>query len=124
MYHSRPLWPRSSSKLRTANRLLFHFEGENEMLLIIRNRIASGRGFAGTLALILALGLGLSVTAAGAASDRYEAQSPSPTIVFVHGGWADSSRWNQQITNLQRPGYPLIHPTNPLRALASDAAHI
>jgi pimeloyl-ACP methyl ester carboxylesterase len=94
------------------------------MLLIIRNRITSGRGFAGTLALILALGLGLSVTAAGAASDRYEAQSPSPTIVFVHGGWADSSGWNQEITNLERLGYPVIAPANPLRDLASDSAYI
>src|SRR5260370_14247446 len=113
MYHSRQSWPRSSSKLRTGNRPLLHFEGEHEMLLIIRNRITSGRGFAGTLALILALGLGLSVTAAGAASDRYEAQSPSPTIVFVHGGLADSSRWNQEITNLERLGSLLTAPTQP-----------
>ena len=94
------------------------------MLLIIRNRITSGSGFAGTLALILALGLGLSVTAAAAASDRYEAQSPNPTIVFVHGGWADSSSWNQEITNLERLGYPVIAPANPLRDLASDSAYI
>ena len=64
------------------------------------------------------------MTAAGAASDRYEAQSPNPTIVFVHGGWADSSSWNQEITNLERLGYPVIAPANPLRDLASDSAYI
>src|SRR6266853_4918299 len=90
----------------------------------IRNRITSGRGFAGTLALVLALGLGLSVTAAAAASERQDLQNPQPTIVFVHGGWADSSGWNQEITNLERRGYPVIAPANPLRDLASDTAYI
>jgi len=94
------------------------------MFPIIRNRIASGRRFAATLAVILTLGLGLSVTAAAAASDRYEAQSPNPTIVFVHGGWADSSGWNQEITNLERRGFTVIAPANPLRDLASDTAYI
>src|SRR6266853_2635707 len=90
----------------------------------IRNRITSGRGFAATFALILALGLGLSVTAAAAASARQDQQNPKPTIVFVHGGWADSSGWNQEITNLERRGFPVIAPANPLRALASDTAYI
>jgi pimeloyl-ACP methyl ester carboxylesterase len=94
------------------------------MFPIIRNRIASGRRFAATLAVILTLGLGLSVTAAAAASDRYEGQSPNPTIVFVHGGWADSSGWNQEITNLERRGFTVIAPANPLRDLASDTAYI
>ena len=94
------------------------------MFPIIRNRIASGRGFAATLVVILTLGLGLSVTAAAAAYEGDEAQSPNPTIVFVHGGWADSSGWNQEITNLERLGYPVIAPANPLRDLASDSAYI
>ena len=94
------------------------------MFPIIRNRMVSGRGFAATLAVILTLGLGFSVTAAAAAPDRYEAQSPNPTIVFVHGGWADSSGWNQEITNLERRGFTVIAPANPLRDLASDSAYI
>jgi len=94
------------------------------MFPIIRNRMVSGRRFAATLAVILTLGLGLSVTAAAAASDGDPGQSPKPTIVFVHGGWADSSGWNQEITNLERRGYPVIAPANPLRDLASDAAYI
>jgi pimeloyl-ACP methyl ester carboxylesterase len=94
------------------------------MFPIIRDQIASRRGFAATLALILALGLGLSVTAAAAASDGDPGQSPKPTIVFVHGGWADSSGWNQEITNLERRGYTVIAPANPLRDLTSDSAYI
>src|SRR5712691_12418510 len=90
----------------------------------IRDQITSGRGIAATLALILALGLGLSVTAAAAASDGHDQQTANATIVFVHGGWADSSGWNQEITNLERRGFPVIAPANPLRGLTSDAAYI
>src|SRR6266478_3675642 len=86
------------------------------MFRSIRNPITTA-----TLAVILTLGLGLSVTAAAAASDRHEQQSPNPTIVFVHGGWADSSGWNQEITNLERRGYTVIAPANPLRDLTSDS---
>jgi pimeloyl-ACP methyl ester carboxylesterase len=44
--------------------------------------------------------------------------------VLVHGGWADSSGWNSEVTALQKRGYPVIAPANPLRGLASDAAYI
>lgn len=49
---------------------------------------------------------------------------PKPTIVFVHGGWADSSGWNAEIAAFQREGYPVIAPANPLRGLSSDAAYV
>src|ERR1700682_2243819 len=94
------------------------------MFRSIRNHLTSGRGIAATYALILTLGLGLSVTAPAAASDGQDQQGPKPTIVFVHGGWADSSSWNQEVTNLERRGYPVIAPANPLRDLASDSAYI
>src|SRR3984893_8539905 len=90
----------------------------------IRKRITVSLGTAATLVLIFTFGVGLSVTAAAAAADGHDEQSPKPTIVFVHGGWADSSGWNQEITNLERRGFPVIAPANPLRGLASDAAYI
>jgi pimeloyl-ACP methyl ester carboxylesterase len=89
-----------------------------------RAHITLGRGITVTVALILTFALGLSVAAAAAASDGREQQNPKPTIVFVHGGWADSSGWNQEITDLERRGYPVIAPANPLRGLASDAEYI
>src|SRR6202171_1461035 len=94
------------------------------MFRSIRNHLTSGRGIAATYALILTLGLGLSVTAPAAASDGQDQQGPKPTIVFVHGGWADSSSWNQEVTNLERRGYPVIAPANPLRDLASESAYM
>jgi pimeloyl-ACP methyl ester carboxylesterase len=47
-----------------------------------------------------------------------------PTVVLVHGGWADSSGWNGEISRLERDGYPVIAPANPLRGLTSDADYI
>jgi pimeloyl-ACP methyl ester carboxylesterase len=49
---------------------------------------------------------------------------PKPTIVLVHGGWADSSGWNDEIAALHEMGYPVIAPANPLRGLTSDADYI
>ncbi|MDH3039357.1 alpha/beta hydrolase, partial [Streptomyces sp. TRM75561] len=47
-----------------------------------------------------------------------------PTVVLVHGAFADSSSWNGVIKNLQREGYPVIAPANPLRGLHEDAAYL
>ena len=47
-----------------------------------------------------------------------------PTVVLVHGAFADSSSWNGVITDLQRKGYPVIAPANPLRGLHTDAAYL
>ena len=82
------------------------------------------RGIVIPLAIAVLLGLALSAAAAANAADDRDSRDPTPTIVFVHGGWADSSGWNQEITNLERRGYPVIAPANPLRGLASDSAYI
>ena len=50
--------------------------------------------------------------------------APKPTVVLVHGGWADSSGWNDEIAALHKQGYPVIAPANPLRGLSSDADYI
>ena len=44
-----------------------------------------------------------------------------PTVVLVHGAFADSSSWNGVIAQLRDDGYPVIGVANPLRALHSDA---
>jgi len=57
-----------------------------------------------------------------------QAKSPpsavKPTIVLVHGAWADSSSWDGEISRLQADGYPVVAPANPLRSLSGDAAYI
>lgn len=48
----------------------------------------------------------------------------SPTIVLVHGAWADGSSWAQVIPALVASGQTVIAPANPLRSLSGDAAYI
>jgi pimeloyl-ACP methyl ester carboxylesterase len=47
-----------------------------------------------------------------------------PTIVLVHGAWADSSSWNAVATELQSQGFTVYSPPNLLHGVASDAAYI
>ncbi|MEU3511961.1 alpha/beta hydrolase [Streptomyces longwoodensis] len=47
-----------------------------------------------------------------------------PTIVLVHGAFADSSSWNGVVDRLQAHDYPVIAASNPLRTLAGDAAYV
>src|SRR5438309_3829684 len=51
------------------------------------------------------------------------AQTPKdvkPTIVLVHGAFADGSSWERVIPILQRDGYTVIAVQNPLTSLAAD----
>ena len=47
-----------------------------------------------------------------------------PTIVLVHGAWADASSWNPVITELQSQGFDVLAPTNLLRGVEPDAAYV
>ena len=47
-----------------------------------------------------------------------------PTIVLVHGAFADASGWTGVIKNLQRDGYPVFAPANPLRSLQGDTEYV
>jgi pimeloyl-ACP methyl ester carboxylesterase len=49
---------------------------------------------------------------------------PKPTIVLVHGAWADGSSWNAVSTELQGQGFTVLTPTNLLHGVASDAAYV
>jgi pimeloyl-ACP methyl ester carboxylesterase len=48
------------------------------------------------------------------------AQSPKPTIVLVHGAFADGSSWQHLIPLLEHDGYPVIAVQNPLSSLSDD----
>ncbi|MGP4042986.1 alpha/beta fold hydrolase [Streptomyces sp. 2A115] len=51
-------------------------------------------------------------------------KEPKPTVVLVHGAFADASGFNDTIALLQKAGFPVIAPANPLRDTAGDAAYI
>ena len=46
-----------------------------------------------------------------------------PTIVLVHGAFADGSSWNGVIERLQQQDYTVIAPANPLRGVGADSAY-
>ena len=64
----------------------------------------------------------------GAAAEQAPSERPAPadrpTVVLVHGAFADSSSWNGVIEDLKHDGYPVIAAANPLRGLHSDAEYV
>jgi pimeloyl-ACP methyl ester carboxylesterase len=59
------------------------------------------------------------------ATDQQSQQTGAkPTIVLVHGAYADASSWNSVIELLQQEGYTVIAPANPLRGVAADSAYM
>src|SRR3954451_5329227 len=50
--------------------------------------------------------------------------SEQPTVVLVHGAWADGSSWNDVIERLQAQEVQLTAPANPLRGISIDSAYI
>ncbi|GGW14080.1 alpha/beta hydrolase [Streptomyces capoamus] len=48
----------------------------------------------------------------------------TPTVVLVHGAFADAAAWSGVIAELQADGIPVIAPPNPLRGLTADAAYV
>jgi pimeloyl-ACP methyl ester carboxylesterase len=47
----------------------------------------------------------------------------TPTVVLVHGAFADASSWTGVITRLQAENVPVTAPPNPLRGIAFDSAY-
>ena len=70
-----------------------------------------------TIASALAV-VALSGTAAA------QPDSVKPTVVLVHGAFAESSSWNGVAAQLLDQGYPVIAAANPLRGLKQDAEYI
>jgi pimeloyl-ACP methyl ester carboxylesterase len=50
--------------------------------------------------------------------------SAAPTIVLVHGAFADASGWSAVYDKLKDDGNTILAPPNPLRGVAVDAAYI
>ena len=74
--------------------------------------------------LLLALAL-FTLVADGSARVTSQAdQSQRPTIVLVHGDWADASSWNSVIERLQKRSFTVVAPPNLLRGPAADAPYL
>ncbi len=65
------------------------------------------------------------VGAGGPAGAKSQAgETPRPTIVLVHGDWADGSSWASVIKRLQNRRFTVVAPPNLLRGPAADAAYL
>lgn len=67
---------------------------------------------------------GLALAAAMVSATAAMADSVKPTVVLVHGAFADSSSWNGVVKILEKDGYPVIAASNPLRSLKGDAQSV
>lgn len=76
------------------------------------------------VATALAALIPLGVVAASPASAAAGHSAPKPTIVLVHGAWADGSSWSGEVARLQHDGYTVDVAPNPLRGLASDSTSL
>ena len=90
--------------------------------LAIRRRRAGAATIALCLALVLVTAPGVRHRAANAAVAP--AAQPRPTVVLVHGAWADASGWAGVTRRLRAGGYTVVSSANPLRGLAGDAAYL
>ncbi|MGS0685905.1 alpha/beta hydrolase [Nakamurella sp. GG22] len=106
------------------------------MTEILLGDLPSRRRRRGAIAAIaLAVTLVFSLTLPGASSATVAAPEVSPaaatgaghgpgakpTIVFMHGAFADASGFAGSIAALQRAGYPVLVPANALRGLTTDS---
>ena len=104
----------SVKKIKSARRLFW------------RGGIAAG--VAATAGLAVALGASGSASAAPAAvaapATAQHTSGPLPTIVLVHGAWANGASWDGVVQRLQHDGYTVDVPSNPLQGLTFDSAYL
>jgi pimeloyl-ACP methyl ester carboxylesterase len=66
----------------------------------------------------------LAAPPAQAALPEPAARAAKPTVVLVHGAFADSSGWTDVIARLDKRGYPVVAFSNPLRGPVSDGEYL
>ena len=62
-----------------------------------------------------------SVAIAAATAGTAITEGGKPTVMLVHGTFADTSSWNRAVEIQLQGGYPVVAMSNPMRGLQSDA---
>lgn len=89
-------------------------------VLLVAAAVLGGGG----TALASAPSTGATGISAARTTTATTAQAVKPTVVLVHGAFADSTSWSSEIAFLQAKGYPVIAVANPLRGVAADSAYL
>jgi pimeloyl-ACP methyl ester carboxylesterase len=76
------------------------------------------------VAALMIVGITLLTGALVSADSGTPPTGSKPTIVLVHGAWADGSSWGKVSERLQSAGYDVRVPPNNLRGIGSDAADL
>lgn len=85
------------------------------------DRVLRVAALAGTVIVAAALiGGGASATRASAAPP----DGAKPTVVLVHGAWADTSSWDGEVSALMGQGYDVRAIANPLENLTTDSEYV
>jgi pimeloyl-ACP methyl ester carboxylesterase len=94
-------------------------------------RRAGGAGSALAAAGYLSRSSGAAAQPGGLMTDATPAATPvaspataTPTVVLVHGAFADGSSWAGVVAALAGQGLSVVAPPNPLRGIAADAAYV
>lgn len=92
---------------------------------MLTKRLRSLLIVAAALAALVAITPGQFASASSNINEKKSEDSGAkPTIVLVHGAWADASSWKSEIMSLQSAGYKVVAPPNPLRGLTQDSAYL
>jgi pimeloyl-ACP methyl ester carboxylesterase len=78
-------------------------------------------GAAGVSALVALAGF---AGPAVAGTDLRHSAQPKPTVVLVHGAWADGSSWDKVAAKVQHDGYRVVTPPDELRGVSWDAQNL
>ncbi|MFE3257255.1 alpha/beta fold hydrolase [Nocardia sp. NPDC059091] len=81
----------------------------------------AGRAIAAFTAAVAAGSLAVACTASTTTHAGPTEDAPKPTVVLVHGAFADGSSWNDVIDQLRKDHYPVVAAADPLRGPAADA---
>ena len=101
---------------------MYDNEEQNTLTVTLRKHAVTwAAAIAGVVALAALFASSLS---ARAIATHGKTASPKPTVVLVHGAWADGSSWSSVTKRLQNDGYTVDVPPNPLRSLSGDSTYL
>lgn len=96
----------------------------NQLTTLITRGLNRHRWSAAVAALVASAMLLVLSPAAAHSAVAPEQSAKKPTVVLVHGAWADAASWGPVVSRLQAKGYRVIATGNPLRSLSSDSAYL